>query len=136
MKLAKLNNLRKQDELFLDGEPSWRYNRRSIIVVDDSYDFVANDATDISSITNWIIYHKKSKSRQEVVESMQSTITDWSTHDQDEKDMFLTFSANTTNPTITSDQRNELKSMIHKGFTIFEKDGTNVKRYWDGSAWV
>jgi len=50
MKIARLDTLARQDDIFVGGEPEERYERRQMIVVADDYDFVANDATDITSI--------------------------------------------------------------------------------------
>ena len=48
MKLARFNNLTRLDSSFHGGEPEDHYQKRRRIVVDDNYDFVANDATDVT----------------------------------------------------------------------------------------
>ena len=53
MKLARLDTLQRDDSAFQGGEPDAHYELRQIIVVEDSYDFGANSATDISSLQNW-----------------------------------------------------------------------------------
>lgn len=52
MKIARLDTLTRQDNLFVGGEPDERYERRQMIVVTDNYDFISNNATDITSINN------------------------------------------------------------------------------------
>ncbi len=51
MKIARLDNLPRQDSLFEDGEPDAHYEIRQIIIVVDGYDFGANDATDLTLAT-------------------------------------------------------------------------------------
>jgi len=52
MKVARLDTLARQDDIFVGGEPEERYKRRQMIVVEDDYDFEANDATDITSVNS------------------------------------------------------------------------------------
>lgn len=59
MKLAKFDNLQRQDSLFQGGEPDAHYAMRQIILVADNYDFGANSATDITTIENLDIYGAK-----------------------------------------------------------------------------
>lgn len=49
MKVAKLNSIEDLDHLYIGGEPEWKKENRSIIVVSDDYDFVSNNATDITT---------------------------------------------------------------------------------------
>jgi len=51
MRVARLDTLPRQDSLFIGGEPEGRFKRRQLIVVDDDYDFVANNATDVTDVS-------------------------------------------------------------------------------------
>lgn len=51
MKIARLDNLSKQDDLFDGGEPDVHYAKRQIIIVADNYDFETNNATDLTLAT-------------------------------------------------------------------------------------
>ena len=92
MKLAKYIDLEREDSLFHgdEKEPETRYKRRQIKVVEDSFTFTAS-ITDVSSITNWIKFWMRVGSKAKAVEQMQLTISDWSSHDSTEKDLFLDF---------------------------------------------
>ena len=136
MKLARLDNLERQDSLFMDGEPNNRYVNRQISSVVDAYDFEANDATDISSVTNWIKYYGKAESKEHAIVYMQGLITDWGTHDATEKDLFIQFALETINPSLTADQKSDIEAYAYVGFTIFTNGGSNTKQYWNGSTWV
>ena len=52
MKIARLDGLPRQDSLFVGGEPNYHYEKRQLLLVEDSYDFVTNNATDITNIEN------------------------------------------------------------------------------------
>ena len=136
MKLARLDTIEREDILFVDGEPDSRYFVRQVLAVADSYDFESNNATDISSIPNWIKYFRKAGSRQNAIIYMQDVISDWSTHDQDEKDLFLGFAVETINPCLNASQKSDIESLIYEGFTIFTNGGSNVKESWNGTTWV
>lgn len=61
MKLARLDSLPRMDDKFDGGEPDFHYENRQVIVVDDLYDFVANNATDLTdtdenAILSWHQY--------------------------------------------------------------------------------
>ncbi len=53
MKIARLDGLARQDDLFEGGESDPHYENRQRLAVDDAYDFGGNAATDVSSIENW-----------------------------------------------------------------------------------
>lgn len=138
MKLAKYINLVKQDSLFHgdEVEPEIRYKRRQIVMVEDSFVFTAS-ITDVSSITNWIKFWMRAGSKAKAVEYMQSTISNWSTHDATEKDLFLDFVVHAVEPcVISSAQKADLEPLINIGFTIFENGGVNSPKSWSGSAWI
>ena len=50
MKIARLDTLSRLDSLFIGGEPDYHYEKRQLLLVDDNYNFTANNATDITSI--------------------------------------------------------------------------------------
>lgn len=60
MKIARLDNLVRQDNLFDGGEPDNRYERRQMVIVQDNYDFVTNNATDITNLDNLHLCYKRS----------------------------------------------------------------------------
>lgn len=47
MKICRLDQLARQDNLFEGGEPDSRYEKRQRVMVEDSYDFSANPDTDL-----------------------------------------------------------------------------------------
>jgi len=61
MKIARLDTLARQDDIFFGGEPDTRYKKRQLIVVEDDYDFGANNATDVTNIDNLKFAHSSSK---------------------------------------------------------------------------
>ena len=67
---------------------------------------------------------------------MQDVISDWASHNQTEKDNFLEFASQTDIPTLSALQKTDIEAIIYSGFTIFENGAANVKKYWNGSAWV
>ena len=137
MKLAKYTTLEREDSLFYgnEKEPETRYKRRQIKVVEDSFTFTAS-IIDVSSITNWIKFWMRAGSKAKAVEYMQSTISDWSTHDTDEKALFLDFVVYAGEScVISSDQKTDLEPLINIGFTIFENGGVNAHKVWNGSTW-
>ena len=137
MKLAKYINLERQDSLFYGSakEPDIRYKRRQIKVVEDSFTFTAS-ITDVSSITNWIKFWMRAGSKAKAVEYMQSTISNWTTHDEDEKDLFLDFVVYAGEPCVVSSlQKVDLQPLIGVPFVIFENGGVNAQKVWNGSTW-
>lgn len=51
MKIARLDNLPRNNAAFEGGESDAHFETRQIIVVEDDYDFVANNATDLTIAT-------------------------------------------------------------------------------------
>ena len=60
MKIGRLDNLTRQDNLFEDGEPDYRYEKRQLIIVEDDYNFISNNCTDITSLDNLHLVYKQS----------------------------------------------------------------------------
>lgn len=138
MKLARRDQLAKNDADFQGGEPNSHYEYRQVIVVADSYDFVGKNATDITSVSNWIKYNRKVVNRPLVVTYMQVLFTDWANDNQDDKDAFLDFIIQSA-PTpccVSALQIADLGPLVWQGFEAFQNGGTNVLKFWDGSAWV
>jgi len=54
MKIAQLQTVESHDNLFHGGiEPEYRKDRRKHIIVQDNYDFVGNNAIDVSAVAQW-----------------------------------------------------------------------------------
>lgn len=60
MKIARLDNLTRQNDLFDGGESDSHYEKRQMIVVGDNYDFGTNGATNITSLYNLHLCYKRS----------------------------------------------------------------------------
>ncbi len=137
MKLAKLDELARNDSSFQGGEPNSHYEYRQVIVVADGYDFETNNATDVSSVLNWIAYNRKVLNRPLAATYMQAMFSDWANDTQSDKDAFLDFIIQSApEPCVVSSlQIIDLGPLIWQGFEVFQNGGTNVLKYWDGSAW-
>lgn len=61
--LVRHNNLPNQDAIFQGGEPSERYEQRRRIIVEDSFDLVANDCTDVTTNAAEVFTYAKRASR-------------------------------------------------------------------------
>ncbi len=137
MKLARLDNLTKEDGLFKAGESDLHYEYRQIIIVADDYNFAGNNATDISSVTEWINHSNKVGLKALTVEYMGKLISDWATHDTDEKEAFIDFvlySGETC--TLSALQMADIEDKVNINYEVWESGTPDVKKSWDGSAWV
>lgn len=137
MKLAYFPNLERQDHLFhgSDVEPETRFKRRQVQVVDEDYDFELYDAVELTSITDWVANKNRCSTEQHCIEHMQESITDWATHDADEKELFLEYVLHVINPTLTTEQMSDIESRAHHGYTVYEAGSVNALKTWNG-AWV
>ncbi len=135
MKLARLNNLARLDTLFIDGETDEHYDNRMVSVVDDSYDFNANDATELTSVTDWFTHRGKCININHCIEHMQESITDWANHDSGEKELFLTICISAFNPLLSASQMADIEYMAYIGFTVYQNGGVNTLKTWNGSTW-
>jgi hypothetical protein len=137
MKIARLDQLAKQDSLFYDKEPYSRYRTRQIIMVADNYDFAANNATDITSVVNFLEnYDRFLITRNKAIEYSTSIVGDWATGNQTDKDLILYFASETIMPVLSTSQKVDIQTLIEPGFTIFENGGVNLVKTWDGASWV
>jgi len=136
MKIARLDNLARQDDLFIGNEPEIRYRRRQIIQVADNYDFAGNNATDVSTIPNWIKYEGRFNLLPgDTIDRCNGLISNWATHDQSDKDRLLDLVKTVSNPCVNELQMSDLEPMITHGFQVCNTDQSNRLEVWDGTIW-
>ena len=138
MKIAKKNNL-PDDIIFLDHEPFSRKFIRSISIEEDDYDFETNDSEDITSILNWTRWYKRlGINKPQVVVKMQDLISNWESHNQEEKDILLNFvvDINPISVCLTTEQIADLQDKVWVGFITYEIGTPNVKKEFDGVNWI
>lgn len=107
---------------------------RILEIVDDLYDFVANSATDVSSISNWGRFgYQLGVDSTTLLDEMNAMVSNWATELQADKNLILLTISTLSNPRATLEQISDLVD-IQEGFRIYDTT-TDATKTWDGGAW-
>jgi hypothetical protein len=133
MRIARIDNLEREDHLYTDGEPQWRYDRRQIVLVENDYDFETNNTTDVSSIENWIKYDFLLPDYQCLQKSirLEGLKKGWTNCTTAEKDILIDYYAYMDKGDGVNDYRKIVHLITTRGYSTQEAANYLINKWHD-----